>query len=403
MRKLIFHISLIFAALSLLFLTSCEDDDGDDIINTGPEIAYEVNGDSDPSSIDADVGETITLRLDVSDDDGVDSVVVRKIVDGTVDTTASLQGGSASVSDEVNIVIAGTDAGSDVVIEIEAFDAQGNRATQSITVNISPIANYTAVLLYAPLANEESKSFFSVTTGQTYSFAEVEAEGGDEGDTTDVGGEDPGDTTDAGGENPADTTDVGVNPGDTTGVGGENPGDTIGMGGENPADTTGAGNEDPSDTTGVENPGDTLGNAGSASVASSLIDFGYYYGASANAALASPAQIQQIGGIYDLSEWTTLNNTQFRKTTITESEFLENTDSAAFITGAFEAAASAGDDSQVTGLQVGDVIAFKLDDARGGHKGIFRVSALTPGDGEGNFIELEVFVVLSGDDENSGQ
>src|SRR5690606_12157886 len=113
MRKLIFHISLIFAALSLLFLTSCEDDDGDDIINTGPEIAYEVNGDSDPSSIDADVGETIPLRLDVSDDDGVDSVVVRKIVDGTVDTTASLQGGSASVSDEVNIVIAGTDAGSD--------------------------------------------------------------------------------------------------------------------------------------------------------------------------------------------------------------------------------------------------------------------------------------------------
>lgn len=404
MRKLIFNIFLIFAALNLLFLVSCEDDDGNDIINTGPEIAFEVNGESDPSSVDAAVGETITLRLDVSDDDGIDSIVVRKLVDGTVDTVSSYQAGTGSFNQDVDIVIEGTDAGGDVVIEIEAFDSEGNSNTQTITVNISPIANYTAVLLYAPLADQQSKSFFSVTSGQTYSLNEIESDG-DVGDTTGVGGEDPADTTDVGGEDPADTTGVGgEDPTDTTGVGT----DTTDVGGDptdtTDTDTTGTGGGDPTDTTDTQDPADTLNNGGTTSVASSLIDFGYYYGSSNNASLASPSKIQQIGNIYDLSGWTTLNNTQFRKTVITESEFLENTDSAAFITGAFEAATSGGDDAEITGLQVGDVIAFKLDDARGGHSGILRVSALTPGAGEDNFIELEVFVVLSGDEEeNSGQ
>lgn len=386
MRKLIFNIFLFVGALNLLFLVSCEED-GDDIVNTGPEIAIQVNGESGSSSVDAGVGETVTVNVDVTDDDGVDSVIVRKVVNGTVGSTETFQAGTGSFSQDVDVTIEGSDIGGDVVIEIEAFDSEGNSNVQTITVNIAPVMNYTAVLLYAPLANEQSKSFFSVTNGQTYSLGEIEGIGSGDGDTTGVGGGDPTDTT--GVDNPGDTTGVGT-PGDTTGT------DTTGTGGVGT----------PGDTTDTGDSGDTVDTGGSTGVASSLIDFGYYYGATNNATLASPAQINAIGGIYDLSGWTTLNQTQFRKTTIQESEFLENADSIGFISGAFDQATAEGDSAQVTDLQVGDVIAFKLDDAQGGHTGIMRVSNLQPGAGENNFIELEVLVAFTeeeGDGGDSGQ
>jgi hypothetical protein len=309
MKKLFFNIFLLIGSFSLLFLVSCNDDDDVIIINEGPEINIQVNGGDIDGPHTAGLGQTIVLNLDITDDDGVDSVVVRQFV-GTTQVTEATQViypsavGGTTVTQNVEITLVDVDVDDEVRIEITAYDVQGNSRTETIIVNVSAIGSYTTVLLYAPLADETSESFLNTSTGQTYSVNDV-------------------------------------------------------MTDNNPV--------------------------------SAQVDLGYYYGATNNASLASPQQIHNLG-IYDLSAWNTLNTTQLRRTTISETEFLENEGNVEFISGAFGTAQAEGGGQQVSNLQVGDVVAFQLSEGQGNRTGLIRVSNIEPGDGVGNFIEIDVLV-----------
>ena len=120
---------------------------------------------------------------------------------------------------------------------------------------------------------------------------------------------------------------------------------------------------------------------------SASIDFGYYYGSSDNAALASPAEYT----IYDLSTWESKNATTLAVTTITSAEYLE------MVTVSDIETALAGVDvndanGTVTNLSANDILMFKTVD---NVQGLIHVSAITGTDGSDGMIELEIKLAKS--------
>ena len=85
------------------------------------------------------------------------------------------------------------------------------------------------------------------------------------------------------------------------------------------------------------------------------IDFGYYYGGTDNASLASPSNYPVT--FLDLSGWGTQNSTTIFKTTLTTAQFDALVTNADLQT-AFNAQTNPGSTS-VTGLSMGDVVAFR--------------------------------------------
>ncbi|MFA0961409.1 hypothetical protein AB9P05_06360 [Roseivirga sp. BDSF3-8] len=125
---------------------------------------------------------------------------------------------------------------------------------------------------------------------------------------------------------------------------------------------------------------------------SSTIDFGYYYGNTDAATLASPAAYPSE--ILSLSGWNTLNNTELRITALSSSQFNElNTPSS--IQNAFTNATAGGDPEIASGLTAGTVIAFMTDTDKpgGANYGVLIVDSIIPGTGADGEIQLTVKAV----------
>ncbi len=121
-------------------------------------------------------------------------------------------------------------------------------------------------------------------------------------------------------------------------------------------------------------------------VTSEDIDFGYYYGVTSKASLASPAQYPN--DIYDLgpngANWSTLNSTKFRTTTFSAEAFdaiKENQDYK--LSTEFEVGTDPENTERVTELTEGNIIAFKTFDDR---FGLIKVIEVVDGDSDGSFI-----------------
>ncbi len=128
-----------------------------------------------------------------------------------------------------------------------------------------------------------------------------------------------------------------------------------------------------------------------ASVNSADIDFGYYYGATDRASLASPAEYPKE--IYDLTStganWNDVNATAFRPVnnfTLDDFDAITEADAARLVQ---EYEISSGDVGQITDLAAGDLFAFRTVDNR---YGILRVLNITGTDGSDGRIDLEVKV-----------
>ncbi len=133
---------------------------------------------------------------------------------------------------------------------------------------------------------------------------------------------------------------------------------------------------------------------GTADPISATIDFGYYYGLSNQASLASPqaySQLTNAAFTAQVSGWNVLNATTFKSTTVTSEEFV-GISTWADIDAAFDAGTDEG--GAITNLAINDVIAFETDaDKAGGAKrGVIIVKAITGTDGQNDNIEIEVVV-----------
>jgi hypothetical protein len=131
----------------------------------------------------------------------------------------------------------------------------------------------------------------------------------------------------------------------------------------------------------------------SAAPNSSDIDFGYYYGNTDEASIASPNNYPTLGGSIDISDWNTRNATTFRSTTLTAAQFLEIATNAD-VDDAWNNGTDEGEG--ITGLVAGQVFAFELDADKSTQRGLARVVGITGTFNQGDNIELEILIQSTG-------
>lgn len=133
---------------------------------------------------------------------------------------------------------------------------------------------------------------------------------------------------------------------------------------------------------------------GTAAAVSPNIDFGYYYGVTDQASLASPNGYSQLTNTVlagQVAGWNVLNSTTFVSTSIDAEGFL-GISTWADIDNAYDNGTNEG--NVISNLTEGDVIAFATDASKdgGSKRGILIVRSITPGDGENGRIELDILV-----------
>ena len=133
-------------------------------------------------------------------------------------------------------------------------------------------------------------------------------------------------------------------------------------------------------------------NLAEAKANSSLVDFGYFEGATGMATLAAPSDYLTAPQGYDL-DWITKNPTEFKRTTNVNFSTIS---SASDIGTEYDAGTLAtngsnpvGGSTRVNMLQVDDVVGFKTV---AGKKGLLKVTAIVPGIGSSGSITFDVKV-----------
>lgn len=130
----------------------------------------------------------------------------------------------------------------------------------------------------------------------------------------------------------------------------------------------------------------------SADPLSNDIDFGYYYGTTNFATIASPAGFEGSVFSAQVANWGTKNSTTLLATTMTAAQFTETTTQAALET-AFAAGTDGGEFR--TALEVGNVIAFQTNSTKTnspGKKGLILIKAINGTTDSDANIEIEVLV-----------
>ena len=122
-------------------------------------------------------------------------------------------------------------------------------------------------------------------------------------------------------------------------------------------------------------------------VTSENIHFGYYYGASNAASIASPAEYPT--NVYDLTAdgagWDVLNETEFREITSSDFDTAITSDEVASL---FEAPSTSV--QEINGLAVGDTYAFSYVQGEDTYYGAFRVDELQAGFDSNDYITITV-------------
>ena len=139
----------------------------------------------------------------------------------------------------------------------------------------------------------------------------------------------------------------------------------------------------------------TVGEVNGPGSISPKVDFGYYYGTNDGASLASPAKFPTA--IFNLGNegWSQYNETQFRSTNLSVSEFEEITAyDESLLSAAYELGTNTTAEGIVTKLEVDKVYAFSTDNSKvGGSKfGLIRVVSIKAGNTPSDGINIEVKV-----------
>ncbi|MDQ3393009.1 MAG: hypothetical protein M3512_02655 [Bacteroidota bacterium] len=180
--KSLFYTSFIFSA----FLFSSCSPDAENPVPGGadaPVITIEGDGIVD-NTFTGSPGETVNATINIQAPSGFNTLYIRRFVVGTEETgameTISRSPGSTpplSYDHEFTYIIKQEDIENEVHYTFEAVAEKSSASTSTATLYIeattAPAVRYTSVLLYAPLENKNSQTFFSTNTGNTYSMSQV--------------------------------------------------------------------------------------------------------------------------------------------------------------------------------------------------------------------------------------
>ncbi|CAN5175139.1 hypothetical protein BH23BAC1_BH23BAC1_40980 [soil metagenome] len=295
----------------MFYLAGCDPND-ETPIPGAPVVTFE-NENITNGTYTGVAGEVMSIIINVNAPAGFNTLIIRKAVDGAEqsDFTQRISRGQnveTNFEHEFTYELQASEIGSEVVFTIEAVDEQGLTRGETLTLVTtgSPAVRYTSVLLFAPLENQTSQTFFSTNTGETYSMADV---------------------------------------------------------------------------------------LNAAENISTHIDFGYFYGQTREATLASPAAYPLPE--YGQANWIFRNETLIGLTDITPGQYVEITEeNTEAINQAFEGASFGANRQQVSNLAIGEILAFETDNNKtGGRKrGLIQVQTIQAGTGTEGSITIEVLV-----------
>ena len=305
MKKIFEKVIIVSSLLGLVFFYGCSEDEVIEEVASSIDISLSAttsDGNSLVSGGNVTAADSFSIVISITAEAGFNTLNISGDVASSTINRNDLDIASGTTDAKVTLTVLASSSLGDGSIDFEAVDEKGNTATASFSfVVVSPAAKIqTAVMLYAPLGDSSSQTFYSIANNQTYSLGDV------------ISTSDP---------------------------------------------------------------------------VSASIDFGYYYGSTDNAALASPAEYT----IYDLSAWGSQNVTTLAVTTITSAEYLE------MVTVSDIETAIAGVDvtdanGTVTNLSANEILMFKTVD---NVQGLIHVSAITGTDGSDGMIELEMKLAAS--------
>lgn len=178
MKRLLPYFLSVFALASLIFVTSCGDDD-ETPAPDGPGISIGgEDGNEDP--FEGAAGDTVNLTISIDAPLGFNRLQITKTVDNdapvTISDTARTAGSTVNnVNIDFQYILQQNEVGKDVVLTFTATDDENNSTSEdySIITTQRPAVRYSAVLLAAPLGDRTSETFFSSKTGETYTADEV--------------------------------------------------------------------------------------------------------------------------------------------------------------------------------------------------------------------------------------
>lgn len=178
MKKLFKNLLFFSVIGSAAFLYSCGGDD-EPVLPDAPslDVTTTVNGSAvTGTDIDAVLGDVIVMDITANTPGGFNVVRISGDVDADDITRTDLGLAAGATSGEVEFTLELADEaliGTDVEVVIEVVDDADQTATVTYTISVSappsPEARaYTAVLLAAPTGDRTSETFFSTSTGVTY-------------------------------------------------------------------------------------------------------------------------------------------------------------------------------------------------------------------------------------------
>ena len=307
MKNIFKKIIIASSLLGLVFFYGCSEDDvlPIDVVVPNIDISLSATTSDGTTLVDGgnvSAGDSFSIVISITAEAGFNTLNTSGDVASSTINRNDLDIASGTTNAEVTLTVSTSNSLGDGSIDFEAVDEEGNTANASFSfVVVSPAAKIqTAVMLYAPLGDSSSQTFYSIANNQTYSLGNV------------ISTSDP---------------------------------------------------------------------------VSASIDFGYYYGSSDNAALASPAEYT----IYDLSAWGSQNATTLAVTTITSAEYLEMV-SVSDIETALAGVDVTDANGTITNLSANDILMFKTVD---NVQGLIHVSTITGTDGSDGMIELEMKLAAS--------
>ena len=177
MKKVTNYLLMFFMSASVLFLASCGED-GEDILtpDTGATITGLQQLDGTPvTSIESAPGESVIINVAYTIDSDVTGATLLAVIGDSAYVTLPVS--STSTSPTQTTLRLPTDLTEDVTIDYQIRGSDGAvLASQELEVTIdAPVLAevYETVLLAAPLGDRTSETFFSATTGGTYTLQEV--------------------------------------------------------------------------------------------------------------------------------------------------------------------------------------------------------------------------------------
>lgn len=162
---------------ALIGFSSCGGDDEEE--TPAPTITINTNSlGADQTKGNAETGDTVTINLTANATEEIAKLNATKTVGGSETNLTGYPvttNFNSKTSHTWNARYVVTEASGTVTLKFSVEDKKGKIASKTFTITVvnNDFNSYTSVLLFAPLANNTSKTFLSLTTGTTYNFTEA--------------------------------------------------------------------------------------------------------------------------------------------------------------------------------------------------------------------------------------